>query len=258
MEHMNPLFIGSKLKVKRANQHIDELQRILLAFLKTDFYRLHIERDPKDGMNVLKFETTQEMPCEVPLIIGDSIHNLHAALDLMACEIVSLAGDTPDRETGFYFRDSRDELIKTIDDRKIKAAPSAIIDLIVDTIKPYKGGNDPLCALHDLDIMDKHRLLIPVASVTALVGVSAEDDWGNSFQSISFAVGQGGKINAIATNSNLKITKQGQPSFNVIFDKGQIFEGKAVIPTLHKLSQLVSGIVQTVEKTYLAIGKGLT
>jgi hypothetical protein len=254
---MTPLFTGSKLKIKRANQHIDELQHILFAFLKADFYRLHIERDPKDGMNVLKFETTKDMPYEVPLVIGDSIHNLHAALDLMACEIVSLAGNTPDRQTQFPFRDTRDELVKAINGGKIKAADPAIINLIVDTIQPYKGGNDPLCALHDLDIMDKHRLLIPVASVTALVGASAEDDRGNSFQSINFVVGQGGKINAVKTDSNLKITKQGQPSFNVIFDKGQVFEGKAVIETLHKLSQLVSGIVEAVEKTYLTNTKGI-
>jgi len=255
---MNPLFIGSKLKVKRANQHIDELQRVLLAFLKTDFYRLHIERDPDGRNNILKFETTKEMPCEVPLIIGDTIHNLRSALDLMAYEIVSLAGDTPDRQTQFHFRDTRDELIKTINSGKIKAAPRAIIDIIIDTIKPYEGGNDPLCALHNLDIMDKHKLLIPVASVTALVGASAEDERGNRFEFVNLVVGQGGKLNMVSTDSNLNITNQGQPSFDVIFSKGQIFDGQPVIPTLHNLSQLVSGVVQTIEKAYLAIGKGLT
>ncbi len=252
---MDSMFIGSKLKVKRANQHIDELQRILLTFLKTDFYRLYIEKDPKDGQNVLKFEAIKEMPCEVSLIVGDAIHNLRAALDLMACEIVTMAGEIPNEGTGFLFRDTRDKLIKAINGRKIKIAPRAIIDLIVDTIKPYKGGNDSLCALHALDIVDKHKLLIPVASVTRLIGVSAEDDRHNRFEFRCITVGEGGKLNMVSTSSNLNITNQGQPSFDVLFDKGQVFEGKSVIPTLHQLSQLVSGIVQTIEKAYFAIGK---
>jgi hypothetical protein len=255
---MNPLFIGSKLKVKRADQHIDELKSIILAFLKTDFYRLHIEKDPKNGNNVLKFETTKEMPCEVPLIIGDAIHNLRAALDLMACEIVVMAGDTPDRWTKFPFRDTREELVGAIKGGKIKAAPQTIIDLIVDTIKPYKGGNDPLCDLDDLDIVDKHKLLIPTTSVVGLTGVSAEDEGHNSFEFQYIAVGQGKKQNIVSTPYNLNITKQGQPAFDVRFDKGQIFEGQPVIPTLHKLSQLVSGIVQTIEKAYFALGKETT
>jgi len=255
---MNTLFNGSKLKIKRSNRHIDELQGILSAFLKTDFCRLHTEKDLKDGTYVLKFETTKEMPTDVPLIIGDAIHNLHSALDLMACEIVTLAKETPDRKTYFPFSKTRDELIRTIDGGKIKAAGSVIIDLIVDTIKPYKGGDDALYNLHDLDILDKHRLLIPVTSIAALIGASTIDEWGNSIQNLNLTVGQGGKIQIMASGSNIKIIKQGRPDFTIIFDKGQIFEGKAVIETLHMLSQLVFGVVQTIEKTYLSRGKGST
>ena len=34
------LFRGSKLKIKRANRHIDELNEALNAFVETDFYTL--------------------------------------------------------------------------------------------------------------------------------------------------------------------------------------------------------------------------
>lgn len=253
---MDTSFLGSKLKIKRANQHINELQGILMAFLKTDFYRLFIERDP-DGRNyVLKFEAIREMPCEVPLVIGDIVHNLRAALDLMASEIVTMAGDKPDRWTKFPFHKTRQDLVAAINGGKIKAAPPAIIDLIVDTIKPYEGGNGPLCALDDLDIVDKHKLLIPVASIVGLRDVSVEDEGGNRFQLRQIAVGQDGKLNMISTPYKLNITNYGQPTFGIFFAKGQIFEGQSVIPTLHQLSQLVSGIVQTIEKAYLALGNG--
>lgn len=250
---MEQLFTGSKLKVKRANQHIIELQTVIGSFLKTDFYRLFIEVDSNDGSNLIRFEATKEMPCEVPLVIGDVIHNLRSALDLMTCEIVTMAGKEVDRSIEFLIRDDREKLVAAIADRKIKAVPKSIIDLIVDTIKPYKGGNNALCALNDLDIMDKHKLLIPVTSITALVGVSMEDNRCNSFHDMTFAVGPGGKLNAIKTDSVMKVTNQGTPAFAVVFAKGQPLEGQPVFPTLHQLSQLVSGIVQTIEKEYLTL-----
>ena len=252
---MIPLFNGAKLKVKRADQHISELQQFISEFLKTDFCRIFIEVDPNDGNQILKFQSIRDMPHELPLVIGDVIHNLRSALDLMTCEIVTMAGESVDRNIEFLVRDDRDKLITAINDRKIKAAPKSIIDLIVDTIKPYKGGNDALCALHDLDILDKHKLLIPVASVNALMGAVVEDDSHNVFNFGRIMVGPSGKLNLVKTASKMKITKPGQPAFALLFDKGYPFEGQPVIPTLHQLSQLVSGILQTIEKAYLTLGK---
>ena len=43
------MFLGPKLKIERANKHIGELQAVLDAFLKTNFYRLGIDKNPKGG-----------------------------------------------------------------------------------------------------------------------------------------------------------------------------------------------------------------
>jgi hypothetical protein len=249
------VFKGPKLKIERANKHIHDLGLLLDTFLKTNFYRIGIEKDPESGSNNLIFETTIPIPPEVALIIGDAVHNLRSALDLLACEIITRAGATPSKWTRFPFSNNRKELISTLKSGKIKIAGSWIIDLIINEIKPYKGGNEPLYALHNLDIMDKHKLLIPIAAITRLLGVNTEDDRGNRFHGMNFVIRQGGKINAISGGTNFKITNYGQPSFDIFFDKGQIFEGKPVFPTLHQLSQLVSGIVQAIEKAYLAKSK---
>ncbi len=251
---MDSLFSDSKLKIKRANQHIKELDEVLIAFGKTNFHNLDIESDPQGGGYVLKFESTQPIPDQAPLIIGDTVHNLRSSLDLMACEIVRRAGHTPDKYTKFPFRNDRQELVNTINGGKIKAAGRTIIDLIVDIIKPYKGGNNALCALHDLDVMDKHKLLIPIVSVTALIGVDVADEAGNTLRNTTLTVAQGGKLNAVMFNTPAKITNYGQPTFGIFFDKGQAFEGQPVIPTLHELSQLVLGVVYTIEEAYLATG----
>lgn len=253
MVYMDPLFGGSKLKVKRANQHIDELQSILTAFLKTDFYNINVEKNVEDGQYELKFKVTQEFPREIPLVIGDVVHNLRSSLDLMTSEIVIKAGSTPDSYTKFPFYETRQELVGAINGGKIETAPKTIIDLIVDTIKPYKGGNDPLYALHNLDIVDKHVLLIPTVSVIALLNASAEDEGHNVFQFAQITVRESGKLNLVSSSHKINITDYGQPAFGVFFDKGQVFEGQPVIPTLHQLSQLVFGIIDAIEKAYLAI-----
>jgi hypothetical protein len=248
------MFDGPKLKIKRAEQHINELNRILSTFVNPDFYRLRIEKEQNTARSIVKFEMTKPFPCEIPLVIGDAIHNLRSALDIMACEIVSVAGGTPSRYTNFPFRDTRQELEATINGGEIKIAGSDIIAILLDVIKPYNnGGNVTLCALHSLDIVDKHRLLIPTISVAALTHVNAKIG-PMIFSDCTFMVDQSGVLNLASMPGDVEIEGHGQPTFAIFFDKGQVFEGQAVIPTLLQLSQLVSGVVNTIEKAYLARG----
>jgi|SRR5882762_198517 len=46
-------------------------------------------------------------------------------------------------------------------ERKIEGMRAVIKDAI-RSVKPYKGGNDILWTIHDLDIVDKHRILLAV------------------------------------------------------------------------------------------------
>jgi hypothetical protein len=112
--------------------------------------------------------------------------------------------------------------------------------------------------LHDLDIMDKHKLLIPIISIVELRGASGEDESGGSFKSLNFFITQSGTINAISSTKKLKITNYGKPSFEIRFDKGQIFEKKSVIPMLNQFSKLVSGILEKFETAVLARGNTVT
>jgi len=248
----DPTFLGPKLKIERANHHINDLNSSLIAFLKTDFYKLHINMDLA-GQNVLTLDA-KALPNDIPLILGDAIHNLRSALDIMACDIVSHAGGVPSKYTYFPVRDTRQELVATINGGEIKIVGQDICDLIVNVVKPYKGGNDPLWSLHQLDIMDKHRLLIPTVSITQIAGVCAHDDNYNTFTNMTLGVDAGGRLQAISTSACMHITNYGYPSFGVFFPKGSALEGQSLIPTLHQLSQIVSGVIQAIEKELLARG----
>ncbi|MGB8986909.1 MAG: hypothetical protein WCC37_09925, partial [Candidatus Sulfotelmatobacter sp.] len=157
------MFTGSRLKIERAKKHINDLHNEIASFLKSDSHLIGIEKHPETGYDTPKLTITKPSPEGLALIIGDAIHNLHSALDLAVCEVVrDKFGATAAAHVKFPFDGvSRDQFIRTQKGRKIAEASPAIFDLIL-SIEPYKGGNDTLCALHDLDILDKHELLIPM------------------------------------------------------------------------------------------------
>jgi len=242
-------FDGPKLKIERAKKHINDLDECLLSFSKTDYYRLWVDKDPHTGHNVLQFKITETLPVETALIIGDALHNLKSALDCALNDIVYWKFAFRDDFTKFPFRDSRNDLVKAIKGGLIYKASEQICDLIVGTIKPYKGGNDALCALHDLNILDKHRLLLPCVMITRIDGICAEDDTGTMYRDLSLVVDETTTLRAIATFSNLKITNKGKAAFSVKFDKGLPFDSQPVISTLHQFTDLVSGIIGAFENT---------
>lgn len=243
-------FTSAHLKIKRADKHIGDLESAFADFVKTEFYRFGVEKNPK-GEDVLSFEVTTPIPEDIPMIIGDALHNLRTALDHVAHQVVADSGATPSKNLYFPFAKGREELVAGLRDGEIEAAAGqTLIDLIVDTVRPYKGGNDALYALHKADIGDKHKIGVPTITIAALFDVEVKVG-GGTFHISRMEVGEGGKLNAIASAVHpIEIAKYGKAAFSVVFGKGQPFEGEAILPTLHQLSQLVSGVVETIEKGY--------
>ena len=101
------------------------------------------------------------MPTELSAIIGDAIHNLRAALDLLACELVRLNGGS-DEDVYFPFAADAIAFERKLKKSHIDRAGPAVVEHMKG-LRAYKGGNVPLRALHDLDIADKHQMLLPVA-----------------------------------------------------------------------------------------------
>jgi len=92
-------------------------------------------------------------------------------------------------------------------------------------LKPYHGGNFALRAIHDLDVRDKHQSLISTATSIISPGMQMWDKDGRYNPAI---VGE----STIA--SDIIMT----------FPAGASFQGLGIIPTLHELVQLVTGIVE--------------
>ena len=244
---MPQLFIGPRLKLERAKQHISDLHARLCAFSGTDYYSLRVDTDHQTGKDSLKFEITKPLPDDIGLIIGDALHNLKSALDFAVNDIVFLKTGARSKYTKFPVQDSRDKLIATVNGGSVRKASKTIADLIVDIIKPYKGGNDAIWSLHELNILDKHILLLPVFQVSALLGVCAEDDSGRSLVDGTLIVESGKVALPFVPTTNLKITKYGKAAFAVCFDKGLPLEGQSIVPALRSLAEQVGSIIDAFE-----------
>jgi hypothetical protein len=101
--------------------------------------------------------------------LGDCVHNLRSALDLLAVELVRANGGTPGDYTAFPVgSDYRHFQTSAI--RRVNGASTKAIDLIC-RLKPYRRQDSLIYRLHRLDIADKHQLIIPVAAAHKMFGV---------------------------------------------------------------------------------------
>ena len=243
------LFSNARLKVKQADQHTLSLNEKLVEFLQTDFYSFVVERDENSGKTGLRFVLNPSFSEEAGLIIGDTVHNLRSALDNLWWELVDRCGGTCDENTYFPIAKSLERLERVIKDRKIEAIGMDFAELLREKFKSYKGGNDALYGLHELNNIDKHRLLIPTYAgvefrgVTGNIGVA-------KFKNSGVTLGQDAVMNFAEITEQYEFKHSGVPTLFIVFGEGQPFQFEPIIPTLENLSILVQSIIQDIEIAY--------
>jgi hypothetical protein len=246
------MFSGPRLKIERAKQHIADLNANIEILRAGGVHVLRIHRDPITGNEQIEAEITQVVSPSLGLIIGDAVHNLKTALDFTVNEVVFRRLGEYDDFTMFPFRKTCDELVAAINGAKIKRASVAVADFIVNKVNPYRGGNESLWALHQLDILDKHRLLIPVLNVSFLTGIRIKHSEG-SFGLGQWAItGRRSALKRLTGLKNCEIADYGEPEVLVFFGEGFPFQGEAIVPTLHQLAEFVSGTVEGIEDVFFA------
>ena len=156
---------GCRLKLVRARAHYTDLRRDIARVIGK-------ERDCAPGVyeatgNEYVFKAPRAMAPkpEWSAIVGDAIHNVHAALDYLVAELVAANSGAEDRSyTGFpIFED--EAKYRTDADRKIKGVhqdAKAIIERLQPFKVPMRDGHPsehPLAFLYKLEVRDKHKTL---------------------------------------------------------------------------------------------------
>jgi hypothetical protein len=248
---MKDRFSSSWLKIKRANKHISDIYEMMVRFSASDFHTIKVEHDAERGTNFLCFEVDMSMfPMdESALTIGDGLHNLRSALDHLYFQVVLSCGGKPTKWTRFPICDTREHLVAQINSALEKKQITADVgNLILDSIKPYKTGNPALWGLHEINIRDKHEIIIPVLKLIGFFGVALEDDQHLPVGSDYYIMDESSRIRLRkADDRKVTIKDKGRPSANILFDIGTSFAPEAVFPALKRVSEEVARTVRLFE-----------
>lgn len=236
-------FTDSRLKVQRANRHIQEIETIFQHFIKTDFYRLVSDVHPQTGKHSLDARSIS-LPAGIPLSLGDAVHNMRSAFDYISTHYV---GKNNTRIT-FPIGRKRDNLVTSESFRFIEKSVPDLADFIADRIKPYEGGDFKLWEINELDRMDKHKLIIPIMQVFEMAGVSFEDkQHGIQFVNCDITTFGPGTLGLVDSDFPFEVTGQGKTTAHIFFPVGNPFENQPVVPTLAQLAQFTLEAIKSLE-----------
>jgi hypothetical protein len=179
-------------------------------------------------------------------MVGDAIHNLHCALDIAWVESLRAHGfGTAHAKFPVYPEKSRTELENTLTKTRKIPETSPLFDLVMNRVKTYQGGDADILALHQLDIDDKHHLLIPMLTVVGVNGAEVE-----------YEDGSVDRIAVVLTSNipwhrklraHAKIKNHGKPTFRVTFGNGDLRDVE-VLPTLRRFSAKAGRIVRMLQR----------
>ena len=155
------------LKVKRAEKHHAELAQM---FKRSKPFGYYLETNCKTGERATFAKRNEEVANEAAVVIGDVLHNLRAAIDhaYWNCTEKHAKSDGERRNIQFPITSTetalRDSILPGLPSRVSQDFANALASL-----KPYRDGGDLLlCAIHDLDVIDKHKLLVPTGNFTKI------------------------------------------------------------------------------------------
>jgi hypothetical protein len=235
-------FEASKLKLERAAEHLREFDREAIAYLNSKPCTIVVEPFPGGlyehmGTQSWNARIRNPMPTKFSVLIGDFVHNLRTALDLLVCDLVTIGGKSA-KQVYFPFCATAAELPHMIRERKIHRAGPDVVALI-ESMKPYVGGNVTLRVIHDLDVTDKHRALLPVLSGVSLplgklFGTKLPDAVGN-WQSLIDHDGQ--MIVGTADYLRIPLGTELPARFFLALDFGPGIGFRPVIEGLHELAR---------------------
>jgi hypothetical protein len=244
-------FKTARLKIERADKHIADVDQKIAALCSPESQSITLDIDSQTRNQRLHYDFKAAIPIDdFALVIGDAIHNLKTATDHGWFTLLSaFAPGAINDWSRFPIDVEKEKLEKRLQGVKIDTLSLPLFNFLVNDLKPYREGGDPfICAIHDLDIRDKHKLLIPLARISAVVDVVLEDETGRTTKGITW-----GNISevlpiTIPLSPKLKIKDYGHLVFDVMFEQGAAGKNQlSVSDTLHTFSKVSLNTIELME-----------
>jgi len=187
---MGALFRDSRHKIERANQYFSELKSAILRLQKD--YTSSVFTHTDTGVQELlhQIPNLERSLLKLSLIVGDAVHNLHAALDFAWISTIerNLPG-TKTEHSKFPIRKSKKELEDALHGIEIDTTFPTLYRRIMSDIQPYEQGRSGVIyVLHELDILDKHLLLLELTPHAGIRSIVIRDQSGEVFRGSGMTV----------------------------------------------------------------------
>lgn len=231
-----------RVKVKRAEKHLRYLAADVLALEHTTIHAPDLNTGvPPHPISIYHPRNLQQVPTlpfDAVATAGDIVHNLRAALDHLARQLVEVGMEcapvvpltpeelrrieSPIAETFIKYEAEKARKTK----RMLQEATQAI-----DALKPYKSGNDALWRIRELDNVDKHRNLFTFGQSFLFTA-----DW---FVGTFLAKTDDPTFTGVETQAEKDI----QTAIQKAVARSQVTPANALLPSLHELVDFVDNLI---------------
>lgn len=244
---------GVGLKIKRAIQHIRDLERRRTRAFRKDPYRLVADEKEESGWLNYRWRRTRRDP--VPrvwgLVAADAISNLRSALDILWKDATNPKLGHPDHRIRVYFPlRTADEIKRSMNGAKQATVKRAYGVLLA--FKVFKDGNNDLTPLNEAWDSDKHEVPVLVACAFKQGTITVMDYTGlglaNHIRAKEPITVEDGKIFMRVWHS-MKLDDDPKFSFDIQFAEGTALQGKTVIDSLY----VFTGIAEMLASTFYEI-----
>jgi hypothetical protein len=235
-------------KIDRARRHADDLEAEITAFRASKPYQIEMISSPVLSNDSYRLKSARPLPPSIPLIVGDAAHNIRSALDHLAWAVVSERQRSSHTQFPIWVKNDAPKPGKWREevDRRLNGAPYAMIAAVYE-LSPWETGlNKDLWAVHELDRIDKHRLLLSVAATNTEIIFEAKGVMGIVHQ---FSGGREGmpvaivpkdwrpvEVGMILWPANQFDVEPSHFEFDVTFGEPKILSGRRVVPELRILA----------------------
>lgn len=172
---MNSLH-GPRLKLRRADEHLDTIKALTNKFIARKPYTFVIEANPTPPNYIIVAKKERNLPDkELSVLIGDFAHNARCILDYIIYQLNTLPiDDRRRRYICFPICDKQEWYENSIKSNLAGVAPE--YTTIVERFQPYHGAkgfeNDALSILREINDTDKHRAIHVVGTFTEFTDLS--------------------------------------------------------------------------------------
>ena len=234
---MSDLFHAASVKVRRGRKHIADVAPAFSAVSVHQDGFLKAARAMGLPIGRAAFISELAIPesamDEIACCVGDAVHNLRSALDLLPCEVVERTPNGNPNQVHFPFAETEKGLTEQTDKspkggalkgKNFHRAREDARDLLL-ALAPHgeAHGNALLWGLHRLDLIDKHQDLL----------------------SLSHDVRKPGLYFLGAT-----LPTGGSLPPRLVFAPGNLFAGQEIVATLN----LIAGEVEDAVERFASLG----